>query len=84
MSEAREAREADARRDAEREAQASGRARMLAIWRAAVACVTEAAQREATARQSLEAGDAGHADEEAESADATPTWSFPPKVRAAS
>lgn len=68
-----------AEREREREAeQQRGRERMIALWRAAVQSVTEAAQREAAAAKAEQ--------ERADDDDlpAVATWAFPPKVRAAS
>jgi hypothetical protein len=67
--------------------QRRGRERMLAMWRAAVECVTEAAEREAARGRAgsdeRATGDRG-SDEDDDGEPTLQTWSFPPRVRAAS
>lgn len=63
--------------------QRRGRERMIALWRAAVQCVTEAAAREASARASDEP--VTPLDDEIElpsDAPAVDTWVFPAKAAA--
>ena len=58
--------------------QRRGRERMITMWRSAVQCVTEAAQREAEARAHAEPVEA-EADVAAEQVPEVDTWVFPTK-----
>jgi hypothetical protein len=65
--------------------QRRGRERMIALWRSAVQCVTEAAQREAEARAAAGGDGDDETIEEApdDQAPVVDTWVFPTKAVAA-